>query len=360
MRTLITEVRVFDGDAVSPAADVLIEDGVITSAASTFTPDVVVPGAGRTLLPGLIDSHVHVFDGDLSRALRYGVTTELDMFCLPANLARQRRIAAARDDVADLRSSGLLATAPGGHPTQLLKPELSDMLGDAVGDFATVSTVDDVAGFVAARVAEGADYLKVVVERGSGQPTLSPDVVTALVSAGHEAGLKAIAHALSSEELRIALDAGVDGVAHVFYDVPPGPEMTLLIARVLAREVFFVSTLAYIEKIAPDRSADAAAAAGALHRAGVPLLAGTDANLWAPTHGDGMHRELELLVAAGLSPVEALTSATSLPAKTFGLADRGRVAPGLRADLLLVEGNPAEDIAATKAIVGVWRRGVRL
>ncbi|GIG70265.1 amidohydrolase family protein [Phytomonospora endophytica] len=359
MRTLISGVRLFDGERVVPTADVLVEDGVI-AAPSAGDADIVIPGEGRTLLPGLIDSHVHVFDGDLSRALRHGVTTELDMFCLPANLARQRRVAAARDDVADLRSSGTLATAPGGHPAQLINPELADVLGDAVGEFDTVASVDDVAGFVAARVAEGADYLKVVVERGSGQAALAPEVIAALVSAGHEAGLTAIAHALSAEELRIALDAGVDGIAHVFYDVPPGPDLTLLIARILAREVFFVSTLAYIEKIAPDRSADAGAAAGALHRAGVPLLAGTDANLWAPTHGDAMHRELELLVAAGLSPTAALASATSAPARVFGLADRGRVAPGLRADLLLVEGDATADITATTSIAGVWRRGVRL
>ena len=73
--------------------------------------------------------------------------------------------------------------------------------------------------------------------------------------------------------------------------------------------------------------------------------------------GASIHRELELLVAAGLTPREALAAATSVPAAIFGLTDRGRVSPGLRADLLLVDGDPTSQITATRAIVGVWKQG---
>ncbi|MFD2356841.1 amidohydrolase family protein [Nonomuraea ferruginea] len=89
----------------------------------------------------------------------------------------------------------------------------------------------------------------------------------------------------------------------------------------------------------------------------MPLLAGTDATPFAPAHEAGLHRELELLTEAGLSAEEALAAATGLPARHFGLDDRGRIAPGLRADLVLVEGDPTRDITATGAIVDVWRRG---
>jgi imidazolonepropionase-like amidohydrolase len=106
-------------------------------------------------------------------------------------------------------------------------------------------------------------------------------------------------------------------------------------------------------------SAGPIAAAGALRRAGVPVLAGTDATPFVPAHGAGLHRELELLVRAGLGNEAALAAATSVPARHFGLDDRGRIAPGLRADLLLVAGDPTEDVRATSAIVDVWRRGVR-
>ena len=94
-----------------------------------------------------------------------------------------------------------------------------------------------------------------------------------------------------------------------------------------------------------------------LHAAGVPILAGTDAINPGTAHGASLHRELELLVAAGLSPSQALAAATSVAADRFGLADRGRIAPGLRADLLLVTGDPCTEIKATRAIVGVWKQG---
>lgn len=101
-----------------------------------------------------------------------------------------------------------------------------------------------------------------------------------------------------------------------------------------------------------------------LYRRGVPVLAGTDANT-APgspmqvPHGISLHHELELLVEAGLTPVDAVRAATVAPARTFGLADRGRVAPGLRADLVLIDGDPTVDITSTRALRAVWCAGRR-
>ncbi len=88
-----------------------------------------------------------------------------------------------------------------------------------------------------------------------------------------------------------------------------------------------------------------------LHEAGVMVLAGS--------HGASLHRELELLVLAGLSPVEALSAATSVPADVFGLADRGYVEAGRQADLVLVTGDPSTDITATRTIAQVWRAGTQ-
>ena len=94
------------------------------------------------------------------------------------------------------------------------------------------------------------------------------------------------------------------------------------------------------------------------HEAGVVVLAGTDAPNAGTAHGISMHRELELLVRAGLTPAEALAAGTSHPADRFGLDDRGRIAPGKRADLLLVRGDPTTDILATREIVAIIRGGV--
>ncbi|WP_127931814.1 amidohydrolase family protein [Nonomuraea polychroma] len=97
-----------------------------------------------------------------------------------------------------------------------------------------------------------------------------------------------------------------------------------------------------------------------LRDAGVTLLAGSDASNVGTAHGATLHQELSLLVAAGLSPREALAAATSAPADRFALKDRGRIAPGLRADLLLVDGDPTAHIGATLDIAGVWLAGRRL
>ncbi|MFF3785553.1 amidohydrolase family protein [Streptomyces sp. NPDC001933] len=368
MRTLIRDVRAFDGVRAIASADILI-DGDRIAEPDGRGADVELDGAGKTLLPGLIDAHTHTFDGSLARALTYGVTTELDMFCLPSNLRRQRKLAAERDDVADLRSAGVLATAPGGHPTGVMAA-ISTMLDnpeDAAGAFETIADPAQAASFVAARAAEGSDYLKIVLDDGSMAgtpvPTLGPDIATALVDAARTAGLRTIAHACTAGETALALDAGVDGLAHVWADTPPGdPAADALASRLADQGVFVVSTLAYFESIggdSPDRLTNAAHVVGVLRRAGVPLLAGTDANPFAPRNGDGLHRELELLVRAGLSPLEALAAGTGVTARHFGLTDRGRIAPGLRADLVLVDGDPTRDIIASRAIADIWRRGVR-
>ncbi|GAA3421776.1 amidohydrolase family protein [Streptosporangium vulgare] len=107
---------------------------------------------------------------------------------------------------------------------------------------------------------------------------------------------------------------------------------------------------------------DVLASVKALHEAGVDLLAGTDVAVPVPflggmAHGASIHHELQLLVRAGLTPVDALRTATSVPARRFGLNDRGRIAEGLRADLVLVDGDPTVTISDTLNITGVWRRG---
>lgn len=106
------------------------------------------------------------------------------------------------------------------------------------------------------------------------------------------------------------------------------------------------------------------ATVAALHAAGVDVLAGTDVSMPVPSlgglaHGASVHHELQLLVAAGLTPIEALRAATATTARRFDLSDRGRIRTGARADLLLVDGDPTVDITTTLSIRDIWRRGVR-
>ena len=249
---------------------------------------------------------------------------------------------------------------------------------------------DDVQAFVDARIAEGADYIKVIYEHAF--PTLTKEQLEDVVAAVHRRNTLVVAHVTAQRDARDAIAAGVDGLVHVFADSPPEADFAGFAAR---HGVFVVPTLSVIEaatgatdttwwqddpRLAPysrprcGRSlerkmppgigaelklAHAQAAVGALHRAGVPILAGTDAPSPGLAHGLSLHRELELLVLSGLTPLEALASATSEPARAFGFHDRGRIAEGRRADLLLVDGDPTVDIRATRDIVGVWKLGRR-
>ena len=186
--------------------------------------------------------------------------------------------------------------------------------------------------------------------------------MNALVASAHERGLRVVAHAAAPGAVEMALEAGADLLTHVPLGPPLPPELA-------ERIPVAVPTLTMMEGIAQatgraEAFAGASESVSLLHQAGVPILAGTDANTQpgAPfqvPHGESIHHELELLVAAGLSTVEALRSATSLPAQHFGLTDRGAIKPGLRADLVLLGSDPVADIRATRDILQVWCAGTQ-
>jgi imidazolonepropionase-like amidohydrolase len=377
----IVGASVFDGDRRLPPATVLVERGTIAAIAPRLdlASDVaVIDGTGRTLLPGLIDAHAHVHGADqLERALAFGVTTVLDMGSWPPVIRRLKAQLGA--GTADLRSAGLLVTAPGGHGTQFGRP------------IPTLAAPEAAAAFIAARIAEGADYIKLVFDDGRGFgrsiPTLSVEVLRAAIDAAHAAGRLALVHIGDCEAARTAIEAGADAIAHLFCDRAPAPDFGALVAR---QGAFVMSTLGVLRTagqspaaldadpaLAPFLDADARATlaetfpfdpiatpgaveatVAQLRAASVPILCGTDAPNPGTAHGASVHDELALLVAAGLPPVEALAAATARPARAFGLADRGTIAAGRRADLVLVDGDPTTTIADTRKIVAVWRGGV--
>ena len=385
----LTSVDVFDGETMHQRVTLLVRDGKVAAlGADVSVPEdmKVIDAAGHTLLPGLIDAHVHTFGQARSDALRFGVTTMLDMFTSPQMLpgAREQREQFSATDQADLYSAGMLATAEGGHGTQFGVP------------VEPVNGPDDAAGWVQERIAEGSDYIKIIVEDGSTHggrniPTLDAATVRALVEAAHDNGLMALAHVSTLADAIMTVEAGVNGLVHVFHDQPASDEFLDLAVE---RDLFVVPTAIVFGAMigAVDSSdliehpelggllsaeqrqtlgqarqgSDSAAATwqtvkdniSALHETGIPLLAGSDAPNPGTAHGISLHRELEVLVAAGLDEIEALQAATATPARHFDLAGRGCLEPGCRADMLLVKGDPLEDITATRRIDRVWKNGL--
>lgn len=337
---VVRNVRVFDGTGVQQAATIVVRNGRIASGAPAGLPEI--DGTGYTLLPGLIDCHTHAFGRALYEALEFGVTTELDMFTdyRFAQRVKQDEAAGKDTNMADLRSAGTLVTAPKGHGTEY---------GLSIS---TISGPPEAQAFVDARIAEGSDYIKIIYTVPLPGPTISKETMAAVVQAAHSRGKLAIVHVNSLEGARDAIDAGADGLAHLFADQPPGPDFGKFVAQ---HRAFVIPTLTVL---AGSRGfSHAEEALRQLKAARVPILAGTDAPN-AGGHGVSLHRELELLVEAGLTPVEALRAATSTPASVFRLAGRGVIAEGARADLLLVKGDPTADIRATRNVVAVWKAGI--
>jgi imidazolonepropionase-like amidohydrolase len=345
----LTNVRVFDGRELLGPTTVVIEDGLVASDSAGAR---MTDSGGATLLPGLIDAHVHLLNEEhLQQLAAFGVTTALDMGAWPPSMVDSLR---NRTGMADIRSAGIPATTAGSAHSHLPGYPAGELVDSPAG----------AARFVADRIAEGADYIKLIAD----SPGLNQETLDALVAASHRRGKRTVAHAVSTLAFDMALDAGVDMVTHVPLDCRLTESAA---ARLRAQRCVSIPTLTMMKGITDRVGAAAAgpyyeAARGSvveLHRAGVPILAGTDANdgpgiPFSPRHGESLHDELQLLVDAGLSTVEALRAATVLPAHHFGLHDRGVIEPGRRADLVLVDGDPVADIRTTRQIRRIWCAGI--
>ena len=397
MVTAITNARIFDGERVIEGQTVVLDGAYIHSIDNKVPAGAtIIDARDATLMPGLIDSHVHTKMDGLRDALKFGVTTELEMN--GRWTAKKRKEVAESDDVADVRSPGMGVTAKGGHPTQYMS--MQNFLIRLLFRYPAVSTPDEATKFVAKQVAKGADYIKVFVEDGStvgfpGLPVLDDATLFAAVEEAHRFGKMAIAHVTTLEGAKRVIAAGVDGLAHMFFDRSPSPE---LVATIASSGIFIIPTLVTISTAMGNNAAALAAdprvssklskewldslgrsanvypqgnlkevyaSVMNLHKAGVDILAGSDVSEPLPmlgglAHGASLHHELQLLVAAGFTPIEALRSATSVPARRFGLSDRGRIVVAARADLVLVDGDPTTDISDTLSVRTVWRRGVQL
>jgi imidazolonepropionase-like amidohydrolase len=319
----LTRARSAGPDGLT-AATVVVDGGRIVAA----DIDAEIPGdatlldlTGLTLLPGFIDAHVHVQFADAAAVLAGGVTTVRDLGSPPDARAEER------DSALRLLVAGRILTPVGGYPST------------SWGADGTAREVDgeaDARDAVAEQLADGASVIKVALEEGDGLPLFRLAVLDAVVTAAHDAGVAVTAHVGSPRALDLALDHGVDELAHLpLYDVAPADAR-----RAAQAGLALVPTLAI-----RGRDPGAAAAVAAFTEAGGRIVYGTDLGNGGTSPGI-MRGEVEALLDAGLSPADVLAAATSDAADYLGLPDTGRVEAGQRADLVAVAGDPLSDPAA--------------
>jgi imidazolonepropionase-like amidohydrolase len=378
---ILRGATLIDGTGAPPVRDraVVVADRRIAAVVADRPPrdGAVLDLGGLTLLPGLINCHVHLClsgDADPSRMLsdesyaatvvnavvrarrtvEAGVTTVRDLG------GREYAEIAVRDGVRAgvisgprILCAGRAVCITGGHGWRMVGRQADGP--------------DDLRKAVREQLRAGADVIKLVATGGVMTPGVDPraaqltlEELRAGVDEAHRARRRAAAHAMADEGIAWCLDAGIDTIEH-------GVFLTeALAARMATQGTALVATL-----IAPHAIVEGGLAAGipefavnkslALRerhlesfrlalRAGVTIAAGTDAG--TPLNGHGsIVPELTLMVGAGMPPLHALRAATSVAAQVLGIAsETGSIAPGLAADLIAVEGDPASDVKALDAV----------
>lgn len=319
MNRLILNYPLFDGKKVIENASVVIENGRIAAVNEAETVD-----SNYFLMPGLIDAHTHMStEEQINRMLKNGIAATCDVSASASLIEKSKRFTI-------ISSAGMAMGTLNGK------------------------------GYVKKAIESGAGYIKVLLFEPN---LLLKGVLKDICSTAHENSLKAAIHTTSVKSVRMAVECGADILLHV----PMKEEFPEELAKTIAgKGVAVVPTLVMMETFAiggrngykPEHYANAENAVRLLHRCGVTILVGTDANTgsFAPAvaYGTSIHREMELLVKAGLTPIEVLSGAASKVAEVFGIEGFGTVAEGKKAGLLLVEGRPDKDITDTAKIKHIW------
>jgi imidazolonepropionase-like amidohydrolase len=383
--TVLRGAWLFDGTgpALIPDPVVVIEGSVIRDVCSGRIPEsldggTVIDLPGATLLPGLVDTHVHLaFDasadpvGNLAHrghdevvaamadagraALRGGVTTIRD-------LGDYRYLSLGlrgRADLPTVVAAGPPITTSGGH---------CHYLGGAVAP-----TCEGVRAAVREHASRGVDVVKIMASGGNLTPgsrqdlaQFPPEVLRAAVDEAHRLGLPVTAHAHAVAAIADAIAAGVDGLEHVSFWTEEGVDAPAdLIRLIAARQIAVGATLGMVPVpgMAPPpavamRMPAMIANLRRLYESGAVMVAGTDAGIAPIKPHDVVRHAPPMLRQLGFSPAEALRAITSVAADVCGLGRRkGRIAPGFDADILAVDGDPVADPEALHRIRAVYARG---
>ncbi len=424
---LIRDARIFVGDGqVIESGSVLVKDGKIIQIFTGTAPEPkslnadLIEASGKTLLPGLIDVHVHLgapggvakelpkMQRHLAQYLYSGVTAVRSVGDALSELKKVRaKLRSGEESGAELFFAGPLFTSEGGHGTEYFDALPEMIRNQAMAESVRApKTADEARQMVSALAAEPVDAIKIILESGMGSMLFrrfDPAIARATAEEARRRSLSLAVHTGSAADVAEAVSLGANSIEH-------GSARDLIsdesFAAMAKQGILFDPTLSVVEAFSNIAKRDprlldrtlvqqvalpgmvaatkaamlAPPAAGAAKWAGyrfsqtdlaanvkraiekgVPLVTGTDSGNFTLLHGPALHRELQLLVQAGATSKQALLAATGHAAKLLGAGNRlGAIRPGYDATLLLVDGNPLDDISFTERISVILFQGERV
>lgn len=398
---ILTNGTLVDGTGCKPIQDatVMMEGNRIEYAGSEtrYPEDAnIFYLQNLTIMPGLIDCHLHLGGLTVDKPGKaIGKVSFVDMASFfwdySRNYAHRRRLAIEnglttirsagdhyphiirlRDKIADgklvgprIFASGPMITAPGGHPAGTIYKGNRYIIENAVRQ---IDDVENARDEVRKLAKSSVDCIKAIysdlnpMDINRRVPKLELEVLEALADEAHRHNLRLMVHTGSPEETMDAIEAGADSIEH---GILPGTSSTEfndeIINMMLDRGTYFVPTIAIAwayKETDPEVFTSLKKVIKKLHDAGVHIAAGTDSGTPGVVIGKGLHKELELLVEAGLTPMEAIIAGTRNAAENIGKGtELGTVEKGKLADLIAVSENPLEKIENTRNIKMVIKDG---
>jgi imidazolonepropionase-like amidohydrolase len=346
-----------DGTGVDPLpnAVVVVQKGRIIAVGAHAEVDVpvdakIIDVQGATILPGFINAHVHLGfnERNLEAWAQAGVTTVRDLGG-PSRFSFRDSV---RKDsqYARLVAAGPIVTVPDGYP----------IVPFGSTNVLTVTSREDAHQKVSQLLDDGADFIKIALEGGrifdKNIPMLSPEESAAIVEVAHERGTLVTAHVTVSQDLARALDAGVDDIAHMVTDNLPDD----LIERMVEDDVYWVPTIELWKGVGHGFGERAVANLRRFVNAGGKVALGTDYAGYYTQFDLGMPiREIEWMEEAGMTPMQIIVAGTKNAAHVCNLEhELGTLEVGKIADVLVVDGDPLDDIHALTNVRMVLHNGV--
>jgi imidazolonepropionase-like amidohydrolase len=335
-------------EPITPARVEISGDKIVSISETPGSPrDARILDAGDVMLvPGFVDSHVHIGFHQPRDVLQRGVTTVRDLgWPLDEAFDIAQRSRARTWDGPTVHAVGPIITCPGGYPTRAgWAPE---------GTGLVVTSVESARDAVVQVVSRGAPQVKIALETAAG-PVLGDDELYAIVEAAHSAGKAVTSHTRGVDQLERALDARVDELAHTLFTRRPIPDR--LIQRMVAAGMAVVPTLSIFHGLSRRVAIETTRR---FFTAGGTILYGTDLGNSGPQPGID-RREVRAMAAAGMSARDIIAAATVVPRRRLGLSSIGSLEPGADADIVGLGGDPGSRPEDLTDVRFVMRRGVRV